>query len=148
LRTKIQYKDFEPGEFTSQKDRTAEETIDLITGFPWQEQRDHLVVSLTNPGITIEGTDNDYLKLALYYNGKFVLHYLDRQHHLYTRSLDRPEDSTPTIRSFFESQPFDPAGFRREPTPLQNNTAHFVTNDFHYAIDRAKVISRSSRSVS
>lgn len=132
MRTKIQYKDFEPGEFTSIKDRTVEETIDLITSFPWQDQRDHLVVSLTSPGITIEGPNNDFLKLTPYYNGKYVLHYLDGQHHLYTRPLDRLEDSIPVIQAFFETQPFDPAGFRKEPTLLKNNIVHFVTNDFRY----------------
>jgi hypothetical protein len=137
LNTKIQYKNFEPGEFTSEKDRTADETLELITTFPWQDQRDHLVVSLTNPGITIEGDDNDYLKLTPYYNGKYVLHYFDAQHHLYTLALDRPEEAAPAIRTFFESQPFDPAsaGFRRETTLLQNNAVHFVTNDFHYTIE-------------
>ena len=133
MHTKIQFKDFEPGEFTSEKDRTVEETIDLITSFPWQDQRDHLVVSLTNPGITIEGSNNDFLKLTPYYYGKYVLHYLDPQHHLYTRSLDKLEVSIPIISAFFETQPFDPAGFRKEPTPLQNNAVHFVTNDFRYA---------------
>ena len=82
MHTKIQFKNFEPGEFTSEKDRTADETIDLITSFPWKNERDHLVVSLTNPGITIEGTKNDFLKLSPYYNGKYVLHYLDAHHHV------------------------------------------------------------------
>jgi len=143
LQTKIQFKDFEPGEFTNEKDRTIDETIDLITSFPWQDERDHLVVSLTNPGITIEGSSNDYLKLAPFYNGKYVLHYFDSQHHLYTRSFEKPEDSIPTIRSFFETQPFDPTGFRRETTLLQNNTVHFVTGDFRYTFDKGHLFQLS-----
>gem|GEM_PF-6722532 len=43
MRTKFQYKDFEPGEFTNEKDRTLGETIDLISSFPWQDQHDHLI---------------------------------------------------------------------------------------------------------
>lgn len=86
---KLQYKDYEEGEYISAMPRTAEATVQLINSYNWDEQRDHLAIGLTNPSVTIEGLDNDYLKLSPWYNGKFVLHYFDREHHLYTRSFDR-----------------------------------------------------------
>ena len=74
LLTKTQLKDYEAGEFSDIKQRTYPETRDLIEQFPWTQQRDHISISLTNPSITIEGPSGDYLKLAPYFNGKFVLY--------------------------------------------------------------------------
>jgi hypothetical protein len=85
LNTKIQHGNFEPGEFVDIKPRTYEETIACINNFPWESEREHLVVSLTNPSVTIEKPIDNFLKFALFYNGKFVLHYFNDQHELYTK---------------------------------------------------------------
>jgi len=39
LISKVQYKNFEPGEFTDRRGRTYDETIALIEAFPWSQQR-------------------------------------------------------------------------------------------------------------
>jgi hypothetical protein len=140
LTVKLQYKDYEEGEFTDTLPRTAEETLQLIATYPWEAQRDHLVISLTNPSVTIEGPDNDYLKLSPFYNNKFALHYFDSDRHLYTQSFDRLSAAYPPIRSFFETQPFDLTGFKKETTWLQSNKGHFTTDNFHYVLDPAKFI--------
>ena len=66
LVTKIQYNNFETGEFSEVRERTYEETVDLIEHFPWNKQREKLVIDLTNPSVTIEGGDNDFLKFAVF----------------------------------------------------------------------------------
>ena len=140
LLSKLQYKNYEPGEFTEQQERTYEETIQQVEGFPWEEQRDHWVVSLTNPSITIEGKNGDFLKLALYYNEKFVLYYLDPHHHLYTRSSLHYQDLYPIIRAFFKDDLFAPSELKREHTPLQNNIVHFEDKNFTYRLEPAGIL--------
>jgi len=140
LVSKIQYKDFEPGEFTDRQERTCAQTITLIEQFPWDTERDHLVVSLTNPSVTIEGPGGDYLKLALYFEGKFVLHYFNSKHHLYTRSLPRFQDAYPYIQSFFETAHFQPDGLRLETTWLQKNSIHFQDGNFNYVMKPLKIL--------
>ena len=63
LISKVQYKNFEAGEFVEVCERTFNETTELIEKFPWTDQRDKIVIDLTNPSITIEGKNNDFLKL-------------------------------------------------------------------------------------
>jgi hypothetical protein len=134
LTVKLQFKEYEEGEFSQIAARSAEETIRLITDYPWEEQRDHLTIGLTNPSVTIEGNNGDFLKLSPWYNGKFVLHYFDKHRHLYTRSFDRLPDTWPFIRPFFSTAPFEPDGFKKEITWLQSNSDHFQTREFYYSL--------------
>lgn len=136
---KLQYKDFEPGEFADVKDRSCEETIQLIDTFPWEEQRDHLKVSLTNPSISIEDGQGNFLKLALNYNASFVLHYFDTLHRLYNKSLVSYADAQPYIQQYFSGQPFNANEFHLENTWLQRNLIHFTTQDFHYELTGKRV---------
>jgi hypothetical protein len=132
LTSKVQHNNFEVGEFVDEKERTYDETIRLIEDFPWESERKNLAVSLTNPSITIAGKNDDFLKLALFYNQKFVLHYFDHQQKLFTKSFTNIRDSYPHIRSYFEEPNFDPSAFKLENTWLQHNLQHFVSQDFHY----------------
>ena len=132
LISKIQYNNFEAGEFVDIKERSYEEVIKLIEGFPWTKQRENLVVSLTNPSITIEGTNNDYLKIALYYNGKYVLYYFDSENKLYKKSFEKLEESYSYIYQFFEQFNFQTTGLKKENTWMQKNQPHFITDDFRY----------------
>ena len=66
LVSKMQYKNFEAGEFIEEKERSFDETIELIGNFPWEAQREKIVIELTNPSVTMEGKNNDYLKLCKY----------------------------------------------------------------------------------
>lgn len=140
LNTKIQYKNFEPGEFVDIKSRTYEETITCINNFPWESERDHIQISLTNPSLTIESDINNFLKFAVFYNGKFVLHFFNTDQELYTKSFYHKEEAFPYIKNLFESEVFDLHDFKKEPTWLQHNLIHFVTQDFHYTITRKRCI--------
>lgn len=140
LLTKIQLKDAEPGEFADAQPRTYQETLDLITHFPWSEQRDHIAISLTNPSITIEGAAGVYLKLATYYNDKFILYYLDKSNHLYTLPVSSLQDAYPVLQSFFDNTSFTPAGFKKNYTPFANNRAHFQTGLFTYTMQPVRAL--------
>jgi hypothetical protein len=141
LRSKIQYKNFEPGEFVDIRERNYDDTIALIETFPWTTQREKIAIDLTNPSVTIEGKNKDFLKCSIYYNGKFVLNYLDQQQVLYTKSISQLSDGYEYIRHFFEHSTPDITSFKKQTTWLQHNLKHFLTRDFHYFLT-AKSIRR------
>jgi len=134
LVSKLQYRSFEPGEFVESKARDFEELIRLIETFPWAEQRKGIEISLTNPSITIEGLRNDYLKLAVFYNQKYVLHYLSGSDVLYTMSFSDIRVSFPVIEHFLTADAFDLSAFHKENTWLQKNRRHFETKEFTYTV--------------
>ena len=140
LVAKIQYKNFEAGEFIDVQERDYEETIALIGEFPWHTQREKVVIGLTNPAVTIEGKDSSFLKLAVFFNQKYVLHYFDKNQVLYTKSFLDVKDSYAYIKRFFEQPQFAPDTFKKENTWLQHNLKHFVTQDFRYVVSRKSVI--------
>jgi hypothetical protein len=139
LLVKTQLKDYESGEFSDIKERTYPETRELIESYPWSEQREHISISLTNPSITIEGGSGDFLKLASYYNGKFVLYYLDGNNHLFTHSMSTLEEAYPIIQSFFEDH-LDLGNLKREHTLFTNNRIHFQTRTFNYTMHAVPTI--------
>jgi hypothetical protein len=139
LTSKVQHDTFEVGEFVDRGERTYEETIRLIETFPWETERKTLAVSLTNPSITVEGKNGDFLKLSLFYNGKFVLHYFDHHQKLFTKSFTNITDTYSYVKGFFEQSTFDTSEFKLENTWLQHNLQHFVSQDFHYTANRSTV---------
>lgn len=134
LTSKVQYKNFEAGEFVDIKERDYDETIKLIENFPWENQREKIVIDLTNPSVTIEGKNNDYLKCAVFFNQKYVLHYLDATETLFTKSFINLKDSYEYIKNYFVQVQFDTTPFKKENTWLQHNLKHFVTQDFKYLV--------------
>jgi hypothetical protein len=139
LITKVQYKNFEPGEFIDVKERSYEETIRLISDFPWEPQRDHLKVSLTNPSITLENSEGDSLKLALFYNGKFVLHYFNTQQQLFTKSITDCTAAYPYLQQFYTDQRFNTTDFKLENTWMKTNKIHFTNKEFRYSLTRNSI---------
>lgn len=134
LISKVQYKNFEAGEFVDIQKRNYEDTIKLIESFPWNSQRDKIVIDLTNPSITIEGNNNDFLKFALFFNQKYVLHYFDQTQVLYTKSFINLNEGYEYIKNYLEQTEFNTTDFKRETTWLQHNLKHFVTQDFRYVV--------------
>lgn len=139
MTTKIQYNNFETGEFTEEKERTLDETIHLINNFPWQQQRDHITIGLTDPSITIEGANGDFLKLAPFYHGKFVLYLCKIPETLFSRSFDNVSNTFPLIQSFFDDPAvFDTTSFKKQTTWFQHPSIHFRTNNFIYDLNTAR----------
>lgn len=139
LISKLQFKNFEQGEFIEVQDRTYEEVVELIEKYPWNIQREKIIIDLTNPSITIEGKNNDFLKFGLFFNQKYVLHYFDKTQTLYTKSFLNLKDAYGYIRSFYEQAIFDAKDFKKETTWFQNNLKHFVTQDFRYELTKKSI---------
>ena len=140
LISKVQCKNFEAGEFIDVQERDYEETIDLIKKFPWHREREKIVSDLTNPSVTIEGKNNDFLKIAVFFNQKYVLHYFDKKEVLYSKSFINLDDGQEYIKRYFEQPEFAPTNFKKENTWLQHNLMHFVTQDFRYVLSRKSAI--------
>jgi len=140
LITKIQHNNFETGEFTEEKERTLDETLQLIEAFPWEQQRKDLHVSLTNPSVTIEGAYHHFLKLSLYYNGSFVLYYLDDSNRLYLKSLTNYHEASPFITSFFEDSLVDTADWQLQHNWILGKKIHFADKDFRYTLKKSVTI--------
>lgn len=136
---KVQYKNFEAGEFVDARERSYEETVEMIKGFPWNAQREQIVIELTNPSVTIEGKNNDFLKLMPYYHQKYALHYFNEEQALFTKSFVHLDEVFPFVKMFFEQPRFEPAGFRKQTTWFQSNLKHFATSDFRYCLTRESV---------
>lgn len=137
--SKIQYQHSEPGEFIDKKDRTFEETTALIEEYPWEEQREHMPVGIGGSSVTIEDGLGEYLKLAPYFHGKFVLYYLDAAGHLYTKSFPDYQGSFPFIQAFFEHR-LDTADFQLERFWMQGKAIHFKDMDFHFTPKKAGIL--------
>lgn len=133
LQSKLQYKNFETGEFIELQKRNYEETLSIIENFPWGKERDKIQISLTNPSVTVE-RENIFLKFAVYYNQKFVLYFLDQNNKLFTKSFTDFKNSYPYIFSFFYDDEFNTTEFKKENTLWQHNLKHFVTQDFVYRL--------------
>ncbi|MCD2422733.1 hypothetical protein LQ567_08175 [Niabella pedocola] len=134
LTSKLQYRDFEKGEFTGIAERTLQETMALILAYPWTGQRDHFVVGLTGPGVTVQDNRGNYLKLALYYNGKYIAYYCYAAGRLYQKAFEKPEDVTDAVTAFFTSSDNPPEGFLFQKSFFQNQGTHFPTRNFRYSI--------------
>ncbi len=89
--SKVQYKTCEKGEYYDEQPRTLEETIELINNFPWAREQ-YADVELTGPSITILDDKGNYLKVGIYFGGRFTLYYLDaegRYYEYYPLKIDK-----------------------------------------------------------
>jgi len=132
LTTKAQYINYEPGEFSHPEQNTYQQTIDRIEAFPWTSQREHLRVGLTCPSITIEDGNGHYCKLACYYEGKFILYYLNPDNEVYSKSFPSYQDAYPYVKAFFDDPSLDTTGFKHEQHWLEARRSHFASKDFRY----------------
>jgi hypothetical protein len=131
--SKLQYKIYEKGEFSDEKARTLEETLDLIKKFPWVQQRG-ADVQLTGPSVTIQNEYVEYLKLGLFFNGKFCLYYYDRNNHLFELHVPTLEDACHVVTDFFNGlsieEKFDKHLFNI------GAKGHFETAAFEYRVHK------------
>jgi hypothetical protein len=137
LTSKVQYSNFEKGEFTDIAPRTFEEVKQQIIDYPWEEQRHGASVELTCPSVTIEQNYDSFLKLGPYFNGKFCL-YLCENHEVYEKVCTTLKDSFDIIYSYFLDN-----NIRQEfekSTSLSNPTGHFATGTFEYKVDKERIL--------
>lgn len=138
LISELQHNTYEKGEYSDEQLRTVDETIQLIKDFPWDAERALTDIQLTGPSVTIQDNDLNYLKLGLYFNGKFCIYYLDKDNHLHEYHAPTIEEAYNLVKDFFEQtldlKPFDKHLFNI------GNKPHFVTNDFVYRVNPVRVI--------
>jgi hypothetical protein len=135
--SKLQHNTHEKGEFSDEAPRDLEETIQLIKTFPWDLERPLTDIQLTGPSVTIIDDDLNYLKLGLYFGGKFCLYYLDRDNHLYEYHAPDIDDASRLVNDFFNKcldlAPFDKHFFNI------GNQPHFVTSYFEYRLKKSRI---------
>jgi len=128
--SKLQHKTYEKGEFSDEKVRALDETIELIKTFPWENERTLTDIQLTGPSVTVQDEYVNYLKIGLYFNGKFCLYYLDCDNHLYEHHVVEMTEVINVVTGFFNGrialQDFEKHIFNI------GNKAHFNTNYFEY----------------
>ncbi len=133
LTCKIQYKTFEPGEFTDIKQVDFITAVDIIEKFPWGEQRDHIAIDFTCPSVSFEYAPDCILKLSLYYNNKFILYFFNGKH-LYSKSFIDYKAAYSFIEYFFKHQSIDFSAFKKETPWFKKVVNHFRTADFVYTV--------------
>ncbi|MEO7044397.1 MAG: hypothetical protein ABI091_03765 [Ferruginibacter sp.] len=138
LTCKTQYSSFEPGEFTDIKQVNFETAVNVIENFPWNKEREHIVIDLTCPSVSFEYSPESILKLEVYFNNKYVLNFFDGEH-LYSKSFTDYKLSYPFIEYFFEHQTIDFTAFKKENIWLKKIARHFITNDFIYTVQRKNI---------
>lgn len=129
--SKLQYKICEKGEFFDEQPRDLEETLALIKAFPWDQQRG-TDIQLSGPGIVIAGPNGDYLKVALYFNGKFSAYYMDPENHLYEYHTADLNEECRQVKEFFDGS-LNLEGFDKHFFNI-GNRAHFTTQTFEYGV--------------
>lgn len=130
--SKLQYKTFEKGEFSDEQTRDLEQTLSLIKSFPWDMQRG-VDVQLTGPGVVIVGALGDYLKIGLFYSGKFSVYYLNADNHLYEYHTDDLNEACGKVNDFFSGN-LNIEDWEKHFFNI-GNRAHLLTQAFEYRIN-------------
>ena len=132
--SKLQHQEFETGEFIHEKVRTFNECKKIIEGFPWDKERENLKVGLTNPSITFQKRQYNYLKLSTSYNQKFVLNYFNESQELFSKTFNAYIDTLSLIEKYFNETSFDTTELRKENIWLKNVRQHFETQNFNFRV--------------
>jgi hypothetical protein len=132
--TKIQYNNFEPGEFTGEGQRDFAEIVKLIEAFPWEEQRKNVAIDLTCPSVTLQSAEGKYLKLALYFHQKFILYFFDGNE-IQSKKFLKAAEASEDIRYFYQHRSIA-GGFRKENMAFKKPNQHFESQDFVSLVDR------------
>lgn len=130
--SKLQHNSYEKGEFSDEKVRDIEETLQLVRSFPYDKERTGTDIQLTGPSITIQDEDVNYLKVGLYFNNKLCIYYLDRDNHLYEYHAAGIDDAVDVVTCYFKGQ-LDLQKFDKHLFNI-GNRPHFVTNYFEYKV--------------
>lgn len=137
--SKIQHKTYEKGEFSDEQERELAATIDLINTFPWDKERTLTDIQLTGPSVTVKDEGGNYLKIGLYFNGKYCLYYLDNDGHLYEYHTPDLKQVNTLVTGFFKAA-LDLSAFEKHFINI-GNRAHFKTNPFIYRERLGRIVS-------
>ncbi|GEO07176.1 hypothetical protein AAE02nite_48400 [Adhaeribacter aerolatus] len=138
LVSKVQYQNYEPGEFTNICSRTLSETLELIAHFPWQEYRHPECIKLTGPSITVEHPAGRFLKIGPYYNKTYCLYFIDETEKLQVHIVSDLTDCYAAIKAIYNNaEPF--ISNQRAPF-YEDPHKHFVTNSFEYTVNKNRIL--------
>jgi len=137
LISKLQHNTYEKGEFSDEQPRDLNETIQLIKDFPWDLERPLTDIQLTGPSVTIQDDDVNYLKLGLYFGGKFCVYYLDRDNHLYEYHTADIEAAEKLVADFF-NKTLGLGVFEKHFFNI-GNQPHLISNNFIYKVKPSRV---------
>ena len=143
LISKLQYKDFERGEFIEEAPRELEEALEIIKSFPWLKQIGPAEDQLNGPSITIQNLQNEYLKVSLnkYYNKRYGLFLLTPDGNVWEYFLDDINDVLLAVADFFEDA-LDKTVFKLKRRGKQHR--YFHTAKFEYKLNAWRVLGLSS----
>jgi hypothetical protein len=133
--SKLQHKYYEKGEYADEQICTLQDTLQLIKDFPWDRERG-VDVQLTGPSVVIQDKNTNYLKVALYFNGKYCLYYFDCDHHLYEFHTPDLKDVYELATGFFNGQ-IDLQKFEKHTLNIGAHK-HFESIAFDYTISFSK----------
>lgn len=132
--SKLQHNTYEKGEFSDEQPRTLEETILLIKTFPWDEERPLTDIQLTGPSVTIKNENEEYLKVGLYFNGKFCLYFLDYGNHVYEYHASDMGTACSLVTDYFNAT-LDLQKFDKHLIDI-GASKHFESKSFDYTVNR------------
>ena len=126
--SKLQYRNYEQGEFTDSAERTPDEIADMIRSYPWATEGHLAPVGLQGPSITVQNGDAVYIKVSHYYNGKYCL-YLLQNGSCSKKIVADIEEAIMAVRTFCSGS-LEASEFTTDITfhPVR----YFVTKDFRY----------------
>jgi hypothetical protein len=136
--SKLQHNTYEKGEFSEEQARDLTDTIELIRTFPWDSERTLTDIQLTGPSVTIRDEDLNYLKIGLYFNGKFCCYYLDNDNHLYEFHAQNIDEACEIVKEFFDGTLYLDK-FEKHIFNI-GNQPHFITNYFEYREKLSRVL--------
>ena len=137
LISKLQHKTYEKGEYSDEKIRCLDEVIELIYNFPWTAEQ-YAEVELTGPSITIENEFDNYLKIGIYYGGKFSVYYINSNFYYYEVFNVTIDVALTKLKEFYSGQ-VDLTAFDKSQYAV-NLKSYFKTKPFRYQIKFLKVI--------
>jgi hypothetical protein len=103
LITKLQFKNYEIGEFTDERERCLEEILGLIQSFPWLKETGSTDNQLTGPSVTVQNTHNEYLKISLnkYYDERYGMYLLTANDKVWVKFSKDVNEVKSVVTDFF-----------------------------------------------
>jgi len=140
LITKLQYKNFEKGEFTDEKPRSFEQLIGLLKDFP-NTKTDSIERDVNDPSVVVLDVNGNYLKIDIYPGNSFCLYYLAVSNEYYIYDVIPLEKASKGIETFFAGN-IDLSDFETQ-TYHKDVRSFFTTNTFEYYLKFSKVLGLS-----
>ena len=138
LTTKIQFVNYETGEFSGVRQCTFEEACAVIEQFPWEKQRHGLIVGLTCPSVIIERPDGAFLKIGAYYHDKYCLYVLTAGNQVFEKAVTTIQETLPFVKTFFAGEE-NTKEYTHDVVVL-NPRHHFVTGSFEYSVSAKTIL--------